>query len=396
MKVSRREYLKIASAIGASAVLELYYPEMIKEVEAATAKQKISICWLQGAGCTGCSISFLNAERPDVVQAILKLSIGLVNPPIYHPNVMPSAGFKVPDETKSVGPYYNADEILEKIFVEYKGDVNILVVEGAVQEAFGGHACFVHEKTFIDWVKDKATRADYVVAFGSCSSFGGIASAEPNPTEASGLQFKGEEKGGILGAGFASKAGLPVVNLPGCPSHPDWITLTLVSVVLGVVPELDEYQRPKAFYGSLIHENCPRRAYFQEGKFVPCEELGKMGCLLTVGCKGPVTHSDCPLRLWNAGMNFPIAAGAPCFGCVEPGFPDKMSPFYSMVLEKLPEEVRSEYNAAITPPKAPAILPPAPSAVELAAIIAAAAIPPAAAGYAVKRKIRGKKEGGGK
>lgn len=28
-------------------------------------------------------------------------------------------------------------------------------------------------------------------------------------------------KGGVLGAGYKSKAGLPVINIPGCPAHPD-------------------------------------------------------------------------------------------------------------------------------------------------------------------------------
>ena len=49
--------------------------------------------------------------------------------------------------------------------------------------------------------------------------------------------------------------------------------------------DLDANLRPKAFYGKLIHENCPRRAYFDEGKFA--KKFGDEGCLYELGCKGP-------------------------------------------------------------------------------------------------------------
>ena len=95
--------------------------------------------------------------------------------------------------------------------------------------------------------------------------------------------------------------------------------------------ELDEYQRPKIFYGKLIHENCPRRAYFDEGKFA--RKFGEPGCLNELGCKGPVTHADCPLRTWNQGVNWCIGAGSPCIGCCEPGFPDLLAPFYEKLTD---------------------------------------------------------------
>ena len=49
---------------------------------------------------------------------------------------------------------------------------------------------------------------------------------------------------------------------------------------------------------------------------------------MSLGCKGPVTHADCPIRLWNHGTNWCIGAGSPCIGCCEPGFPDLVAPFY--------------------------------------------------------------------
>ena len=87
----------------------------------------------------------------------------------------------------------------------------------------------------------------------------------------------------------------PLVNIPGCPPHPDWFVGTVASILLNGLPgadDLDDDLRPKAFYGKLIHENCPRRAYFDEGKFA--KKFGDEGCLYELGCKGPITYADCP------------------------------------------------------------------------------------------------------
>jgi hydrogenase small subunit len=96
--------------------------------------------------------------------------------------------------------------------------------------------------------------------------------------------------------------------------------------------------RPKAFYGKLIHDNCPRRAYFDAGQFA--RHPGEPGCLYELGCKGPVTYADCPLRLWNGGVNWCIGAGAPCIGCVEPNFPDKLQPMFKKQDESALEQFK--------------------------------------------------------
>ena len=57
------------------------------------------------------------------------------------------------------------------------------------------------------------------------------------------------------------------------------------------------------------------------------EEAKKGWCLYELGCKGPVTYNNCPKVKFNQ-TNWPIRAGAPCIGCSEPGFWDKLSPFY--------------------------------------------------------------------
>ena len=60
----------------------------------------------------------------------------------------------------------------------------------------------------------------------------------PNPSESVGLQFLKRAPGGSLGTAFTSKAGLPVINIPGCPAHPDWVTQILVAVASGRAGDL--------------------------------------------------------------------------------------------------------------------------------------------------------------
>jgi hydrogenase small subunit len=163
-----------------------------------------------------------------------------------------------------------------------------------------------------------------VIALGTCAAFGGIPAAAPNPTGARPVKEFLDSKG-------ISK---PLVNIPGCPPHPDWFTGTVAGIILNGLPtadDLDDLLRPKAFYGKLIHENCPRRAYFDEGKFA--KNPGDEGCLYGLGCKGPITYADCPLRRWNNGTNWVIGAGAPCNGCTQPEFPDGTAPFYEKLVD---------------------------------------------------------------
>jgi len=92
-------------------------------------------------------------------------------------------------------------------------------------------------------------------------------------------------------------------------------------------PELDNRQRPAMFYSTLIHDICPRRKYFDKSIFA--SKLGEKTCMFKLGCRGPVTRVDCPVRKWNEGVNWPIGDDSPCIGCAMFGFPDKMEPFIS-------------------------------------------------------------------
>ncbi len=199
----------------------------------------------------------------------------------------------------------------------------VLLVDGATATAADGFYCSIGETeagepiTGYSLIRDLAGDAAAVLAIGTCSSFGGIPAASPNPTGCVSV-------GALLG-----REGIPtpVVSIPGCPPHPDWIVGTVATVLLGGVEalNLDEHGRPAAFFGPLIHDNCTYRGHYDRGDFA--EHFGDHGCLLKLGCKGPVTNADCPLRKWNNGTSWCIEAGHPCIGCTEPDFPYETSLF---------------------------------------------------------------------
>lgn len=278
--------------------------------------QKYPVLWLQCATCTGCSVSILNSVSPSIKNLLVDEVIpGKTLNLRYHATVMAGAGEP-------------AIEALEKTAQNDEGGF-VLIVEGAIPTAANGAYGVLAEKDGREipqaaWVESLSRGALAVIALGTCAAYGGIAAGRPNPSGCAGVDH------------FFKTRSLttPLVNIPGCPPHPDWLVGTVASVMLKGLPapgELDEFKRPKAFYEKTVHENCPRRAYFEEGKFA--RKFGEPGCLNELGCKGPVTHADCPLRLWNHGVNWCIGAGSPCLGCVEPGFPDLVSPLYEKMSE---------------------------------------------------------------
>jgi hydrogenase small subunit len=164
--------------------------------------------------------------------------------------------------------------------------------------------------------------AKFVVAIGDCATWGGIPATAPNPSESVGLQFLKRNHGGFLGKGYKSQAGLPVINVPGCPAHPDWITQIVVAVATGRAGDLtlDDLQRPRTFFSSFTQTGCTRNMHFAFK--VSATEYGqRKGCLYyDLGCRGPMTHSPCNRILWNR-QSSKTRAGMPCLGCTEPEFP---------------------------------------------------------------------------
>jgi hydrogenase small subunit len=278
--------------------------------------KELPVIYLQTAACSGCAVTMLNTASPTIKNLLIDQVVPGVHISLkFHPVIMAAAGDM-------------AVQAMEDTAKRQKGEY-VLVVDGAVPTADGGVYGAVGERngkpvTMQQRVTELAKDAMAVLAMGTCASFGGIPAAPPNPTGCVSVQKA------LAAAGIQK----PLINIPGCPPHPDWFVGTVAGILLYGLPkaeELDDFLRQKAFYGKLIHENCPRRAYFDEGKFA--KKFGDEGCLYELGCKGPITHSDCPIRHWNGGTNWVIGCGAPCNGCTQPEFPNETAPFYEKLVD---------------------------------------------------------------
>ncbi len=308
MKFSRRGFLKTVAAMGAAAFLDTYGVELAEAIN--EVKDYWHICWLNGSACTGCTISFAQSVNPGLIEIFTSILVGNSGLPIVLPDYM---------ETLQPASGTLAEDLINRWKKGSEGR-RILIVEGAVSRKDG--YCMIHGKNFYEHLLDVVPYADHVIAFGACACFGGVPSAKPNPSDVCGVMEFLKEKG----------INKPVINIPCCPGNPDHLVITLAAVMLGEKIELDRYNRPKVFFGKLMHDElCPYRPYYDRGIFA--EKPGDEGCRYKIGCKGPMTHTDCALRKWNGHVSYCVEVGAPCIGCAEPGFPDAFEPFYKPVAE---------------------------------------------------------------
>ena len=275
-------------------------------------------------------MSFLSAEEPTVVELVTDFGINI----LYHPTIALEIGEQVSNLLKDI--------------LKGRLHVDIFVFEGSVIQGPNGTGSmnFFADRPMQDWVRDLSKLAGYVVAIGDCAAWGGIPAVPPNPTESTGMQFFKDKKGGFLGEDFVSKEGWPVINIPGCPAHPDWITQILVAISTGRIKDvlIDDLHRPKTYFTDFVQTGCTNAINFSkkiDGGF------GKRGgCLFyEVGCRGTMTRASCNRILWNR-QSSKTRANHPCLGCTEPGFPHhdlvKGSVFKTMkYLGVLPQNIPS-------------------------------------------------------
>ena len=293
--LTRRTFLGFCASLTATLALPSVYTERI--AEALQASTKPTLIWLEFQDCAGNTESFLRAHNPGVADIVLDLlSVD------YHETIMAAAG-------------HHAEAAKEEAI---QAGGHIVVVEGSVPVADGGVYCTIAGKTAIQHLEEAAEGAAAIINVGTCSSFGGIPAASPNPTAARSVSDL--------------VTGVPIINLPGCPMNVDNLVGTIAHyLTFGALPATDSEGRPLFAYGQRIHDNCERRAHFDAGQFAL--EWGDDGhragwCLYKLGCKGPSTFHNCPTQRWNTGTNWPIGAGHGCVGCSEPDFWDTMTPFY--------------------------------------------------------------------
>lgn len=269
---------------------------MLQGCKAIFKRSRTPVIWLQGQSCSGCSVSLLNTVDPDIASLITThISLN------FHQTVSTATG----DVAINI-----LDNVLEKGRKDF-----ILIVEGSIPTD-SDYYCTLGEKDghhhgIREWIEKLGNNAKAIVAIGTCSAYGGIPAAEmrtseKNPTGATSL------------AKILPKR--KVVNVPGCPPHPDWMAGTLLQVILKGVPRLDAYNRPLKYFKHTVHDHCERLQYYKEEKFA--ESWGEEGCLYNLGCLGIDTNCDIPKRKWLSGMNSCTGSGSGCIGCTEPVFPN--------------------------------------------------------------------------
>ncbi len=310
--ISRREFMSycgvLAGALGLSQVAplaasglpaDLGRPATVLQrnltetvARALETKPRQPVIWLEFQDCAGCTEAITRSTSPTLVELILnKMALN------YHETLFAAAG-------------HQAEAARADAMEKYAGEY-LLVVEGSVPVGDPGF-CTIGGRTAEDILREAARGAAAVISVGSCASFGGLPAANPNPTGA-------RSAADIL-------SGTTVVNIPGCPAIPEATTGVLTHfLVFGELPELDDLNRPTAFYGTTIHDRCLRRPFYDEGKFANSfDDAGarKGWCLYKLGCKGPTTYNACAVLKWNGGVSFPIESGHPCLGCSQPDFWD--------------------------------------------------------------------------
>jgi hydrogenase small subunit len=203
---------------------------------------EVHILWITaGLGCDGDSVSITAATQPSIEDVLLGAIPGLPKVHLHNP----------------VLAYTVGDEFLAPFHKAARGELQnfVLVLEGSIpnenlNKSNGGYFAGMgnNPKTgqpikIPEWIDMLAPKALGVVAAGTCATYGGIHAMKGNPTGCMGVAD-------YLGWDWKSKAGLPIVNVPGCPVQPDNFMETLLYLLrqlAGLAPmiPLDDAGRPK-------------------------------------------------------------------------------------------------------------------------------------------------------
>ena len=290
------------------------------QTQRAPALAEVHVLWITaGLGCDGDSVSITGASNPSIEDVLLGAVPGLPKVHLHNP----------------VLAYEVGDEFMRPFHAALRGELDnfVVVVEGSIpNENLSGDGYWAAYGTdpetgqpfkTTDWIARLAPKALAVIGCGTCATYGGIHAMAGNPTGCMGLRD-------FLGHGWKSKAGLPIVNVPGCPVQADNFMETLLYLLrqlAGLAPmiPLDAEGRPRWLFDFTVHEGCDRAAYYETSDFA--KEYGSRKCLVKLGCWGPVVQCNVPKRGWIGGVGGCPNVGGICIGCTMPGFPDKFMPF---------------------------------------------------------------------
>lgn len=246
-------------------------------------KFKPKVVWFQAITCNGNTHSFLSANSSRFELFLDNFEL------IYHPSI-------------------SFDKSLEDLNNE--NEIDFLLIEGAISS--NKDIFTISDDSALNHLQKLVLKTKYLIAIGSCASNGGIHAKFTQNDDICGL-------GQALDIKFIKNLQHEIINLTGCPVHPEWILQTLFTLKNFGKIDLDEIGRPKELYGTLAHHGCTKNEYFEwkvEGSFGQ-----KEGCLFyDQGCRGPMTYSSCNKILWN-DISSKTRAGMPCIGCTQSDFP---------------------------------------------------------------------------
>ena len=280
----------------------------------------IDVLWITaGLGCDGDTIAMTAATQPSIEDLVLGNLPGVPRLRLHNP----------------VLARENGHEFMRRFEEAAEGHIDpfILVIEGSIPNeankaegywaGFGFDTATGQPLTTCSWIDRLAPHAWAIVAAGTCATYGGIHAMAGNPNGCMGLPD-------YLGWEWTSKAGVPIVCVPGCPVQPDNMTQTLLYLLRqldGTAPmiALDDALRPTFLFNQTVHEGCDRGGYYEQADFAAAHDSPK--CIVKLGCWGPVVICNVPKRGWMNGLGGCPNVGGICIGCTMPGFPDKFMPF---------------------------------------------------------------------
>ena len=233
-----------------------FVPNQAK-TEAITAH----VLWVTvGLSCEGDSVAMTSAVNPSLEDIITGAIPGMPKVVIHNQVIAYEVGHDF------IQPWFDAQE--------GKLDPFVLVIEGSLgNEKINGDGYWtgfgVNPETgqpipVNEWIDRLSDKAAAIVAVGTCATYGGIPAMKNNPTGAMGVRD-------YLGWNWKSKAGIPIVNIPGCPAQPDNMTEMLVNLVFALagmapVPELDDAGRPVCCSAARSREGCNRAGFYRAGQ----------------------------------------------------------------------------------------------------------------------------------
>ena len=234
----------------------------------------IHVFWMAGMSCDGCTITVAGATNPGIEGLLLGTVPAMPQVLLHHPVLSVEAGaefmasFKQAHDGTLGDPYvvvFEGSVPDERIAARTGGYWSAMGSELMSGEAEGGASRMIPTT---EWLSRLAPGSAATIAIGTCATWGGIPSAEGNPTNAMSVMD-------FLGKDFRSAFGLPVINIPGCAPQGDNFTETVFAILLflqglGPLPAFDELGRPAWLYGetcivvararAITRKDCSRRS----------------------------------------------------------------------------------------------------------------------------------------